>query len=86
MGQDWVGSLGGPLMLVPESALLQWGGTPPTYPDDDGDYGRGCAVDGYLARVGRDSAPRDRPAVAGYWSSRPSPAMAAGAGSRGSLR
>ncbi|WP_212996721.1 Imm21 family immunity protein [Winogradskya consettensis] len=41
----WVSSLGGPLVVVPRSALTLWDG------GDEGDYGRACAVDGYLGLV-----------------------------------
>jgi hypothetical protein len=41
----WVWSEGGPLIVVPESALDAWGGAPPTFPAEPGDYGRACAVD-----------------------------------------
>jgi hypothetical protein len=47
----WVGSLGGPLILVPESACPLWGGAPPAYPAGEGDYGRACRVDGYLGVI-----------------------------------
>jgi hypothetical protein len=48
---SWVTSLGGPLILVPESACPSWDGAPPTYPDDEGDYGRACAVDDYIGLI-----------------------------------
>ncbi|MFI0483804.1 Imm21 family immunity protein [Actinomadura sp. 9N215] len=50
---DWVESGGGPLLLAPASQLAQWGGVD----DDDGpvetwgDYGRACAVEGYIGLV-----------------------------------
>jgi hypothetical protein len=47
----WVTSLGGPLILVPQSACPLWGGAPPNYPDEEGDYGRACAVDGYIGLI-----------------------------------
>ncbi|WP_067830315.1 Imm21 family immunity protein [Actinomadura kijaniata] len=49
----WVTSAGGPLIAVPESKLTHWGGVT----DDDGpvetwgDYGRACAVEGYIGLV-----------------------------------
>jgi hypothetical protein len=47
----WVTSAGGPLILIPQSVCHQWGGAPRTYPDDEGDYGRACGVDGYLGLI-----------------------------------
>ncbi|MET8326547.1 Imm21 family immunity protein [Streptomyces sp. NPDC005181] len=47
----WVTSAGGPLILIPESVCHHWGGAPRTYPDDEGDYGRACAVDGYVGLI-----------------------------------
>ena len=47
----WVTTGGGPLIVMPESACPQWGGVPATYPDEEGDYGRACAVDGYLGLI-----------------------------------
>ena len=47
----WVTSLGGPLILIPESACRHWGGTPRDYPDHEGDYGRACAVDDYVGLI-----------------------------------
>jgi Immunity protein 21 len=47
----WVTSLGGPLILIPESACHHWGGAPRDYPDHEGDYGRACAVDGYVGLI-----------------------------------
>lgn len=47
----WVTSAGGPLILIPESACHHWGGAPRTYPDDEGDYGRACEVDGYVGLI-----------------------------------
>lgn len=52
----WVTSLGGPLILVPQSAGHHWGGAPPTYPDNEGDYGRACEVDGYVGLIGVGAA------------------------------
>ncbi|MFG2417824.1 Imm21 family immunity protein [Streptomyces sp. NPDC048448] len=47
----WVTSAGGPLILIPQSACHRWGGAPRTYPDDEGDYGRACDVDGYVGLI-----------------------------------
>ncbi|WP_210748428.1 Imm21 family immunity protein [Actinomadura latina] len=50
----WVESGGGPLLAAPASQLAQWCGVT----DDDGpvetwgDYGRACAVEGYIGLVG----------------------------------
>jgi len=47
---DWVHSMGGPLIVVPVSVLLHWGGTSPNWgedPDNPEDYDRACAVDGW---------------------------------------
>jgi len=49
----WVQSVGGPLIAVPESELNNWAGVD----DNDGpvetwgDYGRACAVEGYIGLV-----------------------------------
>jgi hypothetical protein len=51
MDTAWVTSLGGPLILVPESACHYWGGAPRGPLDGDGDYGRACAVDGYVGLI-----------------------------------
>ena len=51
MQAAWVTSLGGPLILVPESACPLWGGAPPNYLDEEGDYGRACDVDGYIGLI-----------------------------------
>lgn len=51
---DWVESAGGPLLVAPASQLVHWEGVT----DDDGpvetwgDYGRACAVEGYIGLVG----------------------------------
>ncbi|MFJ6564509.1 Imm21 family immunity protein [Streptomyces sp. NPDC091412] len=37
--------MGGPLIVVPESARRHWTGPPPNYPEDEGDYGRACSVE-----------------------------------------
>src|SRR6185295_2520943 len=52
----WVDSTGGPLVVVPTSALPHWHGTGDYFtgdstPDDWGDYGRACAVDGYAGII-----------------------------------
>jgi hypothetical protein len=49
--RTWVTSAGGPLILIPESACHLWGGAPRTYPDEEGDYGRACDVDGYVGLI-----------------------------------
>jgi hypothetical protein len=61
METTWVTSLGGPLILIPQSACPLWRGAPPNYPEGEegeGDYGRACAIDGYigLADVGHAKA------------------------------
>ncbi|WP_149263469.1 Imm21 family immunity protein [Actinomadura sp. K4S16] len=51
---DWVESGGGPLLAAPASQLARWEGST----DDEGpvetwgDYGRACAVEGYIGLVG----------------------------------
>jgi hypothetical protein len=49
----WVSSLGGPLILIPQSACHLWGGAPLNYPEDEGDYGRACEANrgGHLGLV-----------------------------------
>ncbi|WP_269856977.1 Imm21 family immunity protein [Streptomyces sp. RPT161] len=44
-------SMGGPLIVVPESACHLWGGAPRNYPDDEGDYGRACAVEDLIGLI-----------------------------------
>ena len=53
VGTVWVTSLGGPLILIPESACYHWGGAPEDYdyPDHTGDYGRACAVNDYVGLI-----------------------------------
>ena len=51
METAWVTSLGGPLILVPQSACPLWGGAPPNYRGEEGDYGRACAIDGYIGLI-----------------------------------
>ncbi len=50
-GSPWITSLGGPLILIPESACPHWNGAPSDYPESEGDYGRACAVDGYIGLI-----------------------------------
>ncbi|WP_242903854.1 Imm21 family immunity protein [Actinomadura terrae] len=55
----WVETQGGPLILVPESALLLWEGS--RYSETDkieewGDYGRACGVDGHAGVIGVGAA------------------------------
>jgi hypothetical protein len=48
----WVTSLGGPLILIPESGCPLWGGAPPpSYPEVKGDYDRACTVDDYIGLI-----------------------------------
>ncbi|MBR7836961.1 hypothetical protein KDL01_27030 [Actinospica durhamensis] len=47
----WITSLGGPLILIPESACEHWIGAPRDWPEDEGDYGRACAVDGFIGLI-----------------------------------
>ncbi|WP_245923480.1 immunity 21 family protein [Paractinoplanes atraurantiacus] len=53
MPYTWVSSGGGPLLAAPQSALSLWTGADSTDgPTGDwGDYGRACAVDGYIGLV-----------------------------------
>lgn len=51
MESKWVTTLGGPHILIPQSACRLWNGAPPNYPDEEGDYGRACAVDGYIGLI-----------------------------------
>ena len=48
MENTWVHSLGGPLILIPQSACQHWTGAPRNYPNEEGDYGRACAVDDFI--------------------------------------
>lgn len=50
-GPLWVTTLGGPHIVVPESACRYWNGSPKNYPDDEGDYGRACEVSGYIGLI-----------------------------------
>ena len=34
-----------------QSVCHHWAGAPRTYPDDEGDYGRACEVDGYVGLI-----------------------------------
>ncbi|WP_329266743.1 Imm21 family immunity protein [Streptomyces sp. NBC_01451] len=51
MSHTWVTSMGGPLIMIPESACQYWTGSPPTYPDDEGDYGRACSVEDLIGII-----------------------------------
>ncbi|GIF66148.1 hypothetical protein Ais01nite_41830 [Asanoa ishikariensis] len=71
----WIDSTGGPLVVVPASALPHWHGTGDLFransdSDDWGDYGRACGVDGYagLIPVGETKALvlADEPAATTY--------------------
>ena len=59
---SWIESGGGPLIVVPASALNGWRGAPVDFDPGDlntwGDYGRACQVDGYADAldVGDDQA------------------------------
>ncbi|MGW4498238.1 Imm21 family immunity protein [Micromonospora sp. NPDC004336] len=73
-GPHWIDSSGGPLVVVPATALSAWRGVPDDFDPDDldtwGDYGRACAVDGYagVLRVGDAEALvlADEPATTTY--------------------
>lgn len=54
MPMDWVESGGGPLLAAPASQLARWeGATDDEGPEETwGDYGRACAIDGYIGLVG----------------------------------
>ncbi|MBM0202538.1 HAD hydrolase-like protein [Micromonospora sp. STR1s_5] len=54
----WVDSGGGPLIVVPTTALDEWEGASVDDDDSWGDYGRACQVDGYagVLDVGADQA------------------------------
>ncbi|MGW5559559.1 Imm21 family immunity protein [Micromonospora sp. NPDC003944] len=54
----WVDSGGGPLIVVPTSALGEWRGASVDDDDSWGDYERACRVDGYVGvlEVGADQA------------------------------
>jgi hypothetical protein len=47
----WIESLGGPLVLVPKSLVGAWGGSNLEHPMEGDDYGRACAVEGYLREI-----------------------------------
>ncbi|GIH15491.1 hypothetical protein Raf01_36630 [Rugosimonospora africana] len=53
MQYTWVSSAGGPLLVAPQSALSLWTGADRTdgLVEDWGDYGRACAIDGYIGVV-----------------------------------
>ncbi len=57
-GLTWLDTLGGPHILVPQSALPNWHGAPMDSSEDEGDYGRACSVKSYigLIQVGPDNA------------------------------
>lgn len=44
---DWVNSMGGPLIVIPVSALEQWGAST----DEPDDYGRACGVEGWAGII-----------------------------------
>ncbi|WP_063819226.1 Imm21 family immunity protein [Herbidospora cretacea] len=51
-GPPWVSTLGGPLIVIPESACRHWnGGQLMKHPDDEGDYRRACDVNGYIGLI-----------------------------------
>ncbi|WDZ83082.1 immunity 21 family protein [Micromonospora cathayae] len=49
----WVSSAGGPLLVAPRSALSLWAGVDSTDGPVEswGDYGRACAIDGFVGLV-----------------------------------
>jgi hypothetical protein len=51
----WVESAGGPLIVMPSSALAKWRGAPVDFDPSDldtwGDYGRACQIDGYAGTL-----------------------------------
>jgi hypothetical protein len=51
----WIDSAGGPLVVVPATALSAWRGASDDFDPEDldtwGDYGRACAVEGYAGVV-----------------------------------
>ncbi|MBF5033014.1 immunity 21 family protein [Micromonospora sp. ANENR4] len=71
----WVSSAGGPLLVAPQSALSLWSGADSTDGPVEswGDYGRACAIDGYVGvvAVGQRQALvlGDEPAMTTYLSS-----------------
>jgi hypothetical protein len=50
-GRQWVDTLGGPHILVPQSALPYWDGAPTDSSEDEGDYGRACSVRSYMGLI-----------------------------------
>lgn len=54
MPMEWVESGGGPLLAAPASQLARWeGATDDEGPEENwGDYGRACAVGGYIGLLG----------------------------------
>ncbi|MEV4216660.1 Imm21 family immunity protein [Nonomuraea sp. NPDC049725] len=73
-GLTWVSTTGGPHILVPESSCRHWRGVPMDYSDDEGDYGRACAVDGYIGLIDVGRVPAlvfgDHPGMTTYLRSR----------------
>lgn len=75
MRYTWVSSAGGPLLVAPRSVLPLWTGAGSTDGPVEswGDYGRACAVDGYVGviAIGRRQALvlGDEPAMTTYLSS-----------------
>lgn len=53
MPYTWVSSAGGPLLVTPQSMLSLWTGADSTDGpvENWGDYGRACAIDGYVGVV-----------------------------------
>lgn len=47
----WIESLGGPLVLVLKSLVGAWGGADSEHPMEGDDYGRACAIKGYLGEI-----------------------------------
>ncbi|MET9658555.1 Imm21 family immunity protein [Streptomyces sp. NPDC006510] len=45
MTHAWVTSMGGPLILIPESVCQYWTACPRNHPADEGDYGRACSIE-----------------------------------------
>ncbi|MFJ9458066.1 Imm21 family immunity protein [Kitasatospora sp. NPDC101447] len=83
LGLTWVGSMGGPLVVVPVSALHRWGGCTPEGvivggTDRPDDYDRACAVEGSAEVIGLGGGTAsalvlgDEPAATCYLSERKS--------------
>jgi Immunity protein 21 len=49
----WVSSTGGPLLVAPQSVLSLWTGadSPDGNVEGWGEYGRACAIDGYIGVI-----------------------------------